>query len=217
MIRTVFTLILSVFFVSFSARAGGAGRPSADEANQVLAKYRKSEAFQARVKKTVRNEILGSESISTGDFYFSKGKLRMELTEPENVTLVYDGKTIWVETRLDESTIEVTKIRSKELKKNDSILAVLFDKKDILKSFNMIDSKMSDHTKSFSFEPKKGSKTELKFLGLATKDKELQKIEYKDDRENHVSLEFEDVKRGKIVASKFRYMPPAGASITDIK
>lgn len=37
--------------------------------------------------------------------------------EPENTTLVYDGKIVWLESRIDKETIEVTKIRGREIKK----------------------------------------------------------------------------------------------------
>jgi len=186
------------------------------DVDAVLTKYREAEAFKAKVSKTVANEVLGTENTGAGKFYFSKGKLRLEMNQPESTTLVYDGKTVWMETRLDENTIEVTKLKSKELKKNDSILAALFEQKNILQSFKLTGSKEKDGKTTVSFEPKDKKKTEVRALDIVLRGKELAGIAYQDDRENRVSFEFTDLVREAIPLDKFKYKPPKGANVTEM-
>ena len=67
-----------------------------------MSKYRKAPAVTAKVQKTVVQEMTGVDNKSSGSFYYSKGKVRMDFTEPEKTTLVYDGKYVWLESPLDE-------------------------------------------------------------------------------------------------------------------
>lgn len=200
-----------------AASAAKEAKLSPKDVDAVLNKYRQAEAFKAKVKKTTANEVIGNESTGDGKFYFSKGKLRLEMGEPENTTVVYDGKTIWMETRLDEQTVNVTKIKSRELKKNDTLLASLFDKKDLLQSFAMTKAREEDGKKIYTFEPKARIKTEVRGLEIALEGKDLQRVTYRDDLENRVSFEFKDLQRGTIPSAKFKYQPPKGASVTDIE
>ncbi len=190
---------------------------SAKDVDVVLNKYRQAEAFKANVKKTTANEVIGNETVGDGRFFFSKGKLRLEMGEPENTTVVYDGKVIWMETRLDEQTVNVTKIKSRELKKNDTLLASLFERRDLLQTFAMTNAREEDGKKIYTFEPKKRIKTEVRGLEIAIEGKNLQRVTYRDDLENKVSFEFKDLERGAIPSGKFKYRPPKGASVTDIE
>jgi outer membrane lipoprotein-sorting protein len=198
-----------------AASAGGPGM-SAKEVDSVLTKYRTAEAFSAKVKKTVVQEVLGTENIGDGLFFFSKGKLRLEMGEPENTTLVFDGKTIWMETRLDSKTVEVTKVKTRELKKNDSLLATLFERKDILQTFKMAKASVTEGLRLYAFEPKDKKKTEIRLLEIGLKDKDLARIAYRDDRENKVTFDFTDLVREPVDGSKFKYKPPKGANVTEL-
>lgn len=197
--------------------AASAGAPaSAKDVDAVLTKYRKAEAFRAKVKKTVAQEVLGTENSGNGQFFFSKGKLRLEMSEPENTILVYDGKTIWMETRLDSKTVEVTKVKSKELKKNDSLLAAIFERGDMLRTFKITKTRDIDGMKVFTFVPKDKKKTEVRELEIGLSGKELGRIAYLDDRENRVTFDFTDLIRETISGEKFAYTPPKGASVTEL-
>src|SRR4051794_6353149 len=74
-----------------------AAKNPAKEVDGVLASYRAAKAIKAKVKKTVVQEVMGTSMKSEGSFFFSKGKLRLEMREPERTTLVYDGKHVWFE------------------------------------------------------------------------------------------------------------------------
>lgn len=189
---------------------------SPKDVDSVLSKYRSAEAFRSKVKKTVAQEVIGTETTGNGEFFFSKGKLRLEMKEPENTTLVYDGKIVWMETRLDKTTIEVTKLKSKELKKNDSLLAALFEQKNILQSFKLTHSNEENGKKFYSFEPKNKKKTEIRRLDITLDGADLRGIAYRDDRENRVAFEFTDLVREAVPAEKFKYQPPKGANVTEM-
>ena len=206
--------ILAFVFLSLSAHA----KDSAKEIESVMAKYRKAPAVKAKVKKTVVQETMGMETKSEGTFYFSKGKLRLEFSEPEKTTLVYDGKFVWLETQLDEKTVQVTKMHSNELKRSKSVLTALFEKKNILRAFKLLHAKGDKTAKTYTFEPKKDKdKNEVLKLEIALAKKDLQKISYKDQLENTVTFEFSELTRDKVPASKFSYKPPKNAEVTVIK
>jgi chaperone LolA len=188
---------------------------TAKDVDTVLASYRQASALKAKIKKTVVQKTFGTEMKSQGDFYFSKGKLRMEIMEPERSTLVYDGKHIWFESRLDDQHVQVTKMKANELRKSDSLLAALFDRKDVLKNFNLTGSKSDETRKTYSFEAKDKKKSDVKFLEIALKEKDIEHITYEDQIENRVTLEFSDMTKGALDAKKFAYKPPKGAEVTE--
>ncbi len=190
---------------------------TAKDVDTVLSKYRQAPAIQAKVKKTVVQETMGIENTSTGDFYFSKGKLRLDFTEPEKTTLVYDGKFVWLESRLDDKNIQVTKMRTNELKRSKSVLTALFEKKDILRNFKMVKAAEADGSKNYFFEPKKKkAEDEIQQLQIVLKNKELERVSYKDQLENTVSFDFSELTKGKVPAAKFSYKIPKNAQVTEI-
>lgn len=190
--------------------------PSAADVDGVFAKYRKAGGFQADVKKTVAQEVLGIETAAQGRFYFGKGKVRLEMDEPENSTLVFDGKTVWMESRLDAETIEVTKIKSGNLKKSDSIWTALFDKKTLAKSFKLKSAKKSGDMIVYTFLPRDLKKTEVRLLEVGLADGEMKRVAYKDDRENRVQFDFDKLVKEPAKAELFAYKPPKGATVTEL-
>ena len=189
----------------------------AKEVDIVLAGYRSAKAIQAKVKKTVAQETLETKMESQGKFYFSKGKMRLEMMEPEHTTVVYDGKTIWFEQRVDDDHILVTKMRAVELRKSDSILAALFDKKDILKTFDFKNALSEDNGKTFTFAAKDKKNSDVQLLDISIKNKDISRISYKDRIDNRVTLEFSDLTKGAVAPDKFIYKPPKNAEITVAK
>jgi outer membrane lipoprotein-sorting protein len=193
-----------------------AGGPPAKDVSAVLASYRQAKALHASVKKTVEQETMGTSMKSQGEFYFSKGKMRLEMREPERTTLVYDGKIIWFESRADEEHIVVTKMKAMELRRSDSLLATLFDRKDVLQKFNLKSSTRDGSLKEFNFEPKDKKKSDIQSLEISLKGKDIQRISYKDQIDNRVTLEFSDLTKGKVPADKFAYKAPKHAEIQEL-
>src|ERR1700722_4196260 len=133
MLRKIAVLVLFMAPALAFPKAPAHASPTHD-VDSVLASYRTAKAVKGKVKKTVVQEAMETSMSSQGDFFFSKGKMRLEMMEPERTPLVYDGKTIWFESRADEEHVVVTKMRAGELRKSNSLLASLFDRKDVLKS-----------------------------------------------------------------------------------
>jgi outer membrane lipoprotein-sorting protein len=190
--------------------------PSAADVDSVLARYRSARAIQAKVKKTVTQELMGTTNESEGRFYFSKGKLRLDITKPEKSVLVYDGKNIWLESRLDESHVQVSHMKAGALKRTDSLMAALFDRKDALKKFTLVNSSEKDGEKTYVFQPKDKKSTEVRALEVALKGKDIRRIQYKDQMENTVNFEFLDLSKDDVPLAKFEYKPPKGASISEM-
>ena len=191
--------------------------PPGREVTLALSSYRAAGSIQAKVKKTVVQEALGTETKSEGNFYFSKGKLRMEILEPEHSLLVYDGKSVWFETAIDESRMHVTHMRANELKRADSLLTALFDRKDLMKTFLLKTTKVVDGgIRVFAFEPKDKKKSEVQMLEIALKDKNIQRITYLDQIDNRVTLEFSEMTKGSVPTTKFVYKVPKNAELVNL-
>lgn len=192
------------------------------EVEKTLASYRQSRTFKAQVKKIITQELIGGEpTTSEGDFYFSKGRLRLEINKPEPTILVFDGKYIWFESRIGEGAeqkIVVSKMKSQQIKKSDSLLAVLFDNKEILKTFKLNEVKNLEVGKQFIFSPKDSKKSEVQRLELvlAPKAKEILSVTYTDTLDNKVEIHFSNTEKANVAKEKFSYKPPKGADVTEL-
>lgn len=216
-IITALTFLFIFCGPAFAKAKAKVAAPAAKDVEAILSKYRKASAISSKVKKTVVQEFTGINSESTGNFYYSKGKLRLDFTEPEKTTLVYDGKYVWLESRLDDKKVQVTKMRTNELKKSKSVLTALFDKKDVLRNFKLVKSQNEKGVKIFTFVPKdKKSGGEVTMLEVALKEKDIERITYVDEVENKVSFIFSELTRGDVPAAKFSYKPPKNAEVTEI-
>lgn len=216
--------ILSFLCALLSVSSGFAAyaTPSQKDVEQTLASYRKSRTFKAKVKKTITQELMGGEpSTSEGDFYYSKGRLRLQINTPEPSTLVYDGQFIWFESRLSDGSDEkivVTKVKSQQLKKSDSLLAALFGGRDFLKLFKMAKAGSEGNLKNYDFVPKEPKTSEVQSLALIldSKNKEIKKVTYTDTVENKVEFEFSETEKTDVPKNRFQYEPPKGADITEL-
>ena len=189
---------------------------SAAEVDAAMAAYRKAPAVEARVKKTIHQEVMNTKNESEGRFYFSKGKLRLDFDRPERSTLVYDGRTVWLESRLDDKHVQVSRVKSGALRKSNSLMAALFDNKDALKAFRLLTRKEEHGLTKFAFEPRDRKATEVRSLEIALDHQALSAITYRDEMENKVEFQFKDVRLGPVAAAKFKYQPPKGASVTNL-
>jgi outer membrane lipoprotein-sorting protein len=210
--------VLSFMFIALCPGllfAKGAKSPAAEVEN-VLGRYRRAPAIEAKVKKTVVQEVMGTTNESQGRFYFSKGKLRLDMETPEKSTLVYDGRDIWLESRLDENTVEVSHLKVIDLRRGHSVMAALFDRRDALKKFKLLKTETKSGLKTFSFAPREKKNTEVSRLEIGLKAGDIRRISYHDKMENQVTFEFSDLNKGKVPAAKFKYRPPKNADVTEI-
>lgn len=192
------------------------GAPELADVNEILARYRKAKSVQADVRKLVVQELMGTKNESEGKFYYARGKLRMDLSKPEKSTLVYDGKSVWLESRIDDKHVEVSHFKAGDLKKSDSVMAALFDKQGALNDFKLLKAAEAAGQKVFTMEPKDSSKTEVRLLEVAIKDQHIRRISYKDQMENLVRFEFSNMSQEKVPAERFTYKPPKGANVTEL-
>lgn len=211
------SVLLSLLIVALPALAKSKAAASAKDVESVLGKYRTSAGVQARVKKTVTQDVMGTTNESAGQFYFAKGKLRLNLDAPEKSVFVYDGKNIWLESRLDEGNIAVSHMKAAQFKRSDSLVAALFDRKDALKKFKLVSATEKAGERTYVFEPRDKKATEIRSLDVTLKAQDIRGITYKDTMENTVSFEFSDLARGAVPKGTFEYKPPQGANVTEIR
>lgn len=212
-------LAASVGTAAPAANAGkkAAGADAFARVDAVLGAYRAAPAIKAKVKKSVSNAILGPQGESKGDFYFRKGKLRLEFTEPDKTTLVYDGRFVWMESALDPKSVQVTKIRTVDLRRSKSVLTALFERQDVLRGFKLARTSGAKDAPTYHFVPKsKNPQDDIQALDITLAKKELKRVAYTDGMENEVTFEFSDVKTGEVGSDKFSYKPPKGAAVTEI-
>lgn len=211
-------MILTMFIHPQLSFAASKGASALRRVNSILARYREAPAIRAKVKKTIVQELMGNTVTSEGIFYFSKGKLRLEFTAPESSTLVYDGENIWIESRLDEKTVQVTRLHKNEIKKTQSVLTAVFDKKDVFSGMKVTKAISDGKRKSLAFAPKdeKRKNDDIVSLEVVVNDKNLERLKYVDTLENQVSFDFSQVEESDVSLKKFQYHPPKGAEVTEL-
>ena len=215
-------LVALVSLLRSSSSAAKTAKPTvpptpAAQVEAVLGRYRSSRGVRAKVKKTVTQDLMGSLSVSEGQFYFAKGKLRLEIETPEPSILIYDGTSIWLESRLDPKTLQVSHLKAGALRRTDSLMSALFDKKDALKGFDSAHVAELNGSKVYAFVPKDKRTTEIRTLEIAIRGRELARIKYKDQMENTVDFEFRDLDHANLSPKLFAYKPPKDANVTELK
>jgi outer membrane lipoprotein carrier protein len=187
---------------------------------KVIESYNLSEGVSAKVRKTIKLSLLDDTKISTGKMFFEKGKVRLEINEPEKSIMVVGSGVIWLETEIegfDGVKKHVTKIQSRDLgRQMRAPLAALFGRKKAWEEFKVDSKKNEGDITYFVLSPKNAKGVEIKsmLVGVDEKKNIIRKVSYKDEIENEVIYEFENVKLNeKVSESKFDYQPPKGAEV----
>jgi chaperone LolA len=182
---------------------------------KVLTHLRQGEGFHSKVEKAVHSGTLGSTEKSSGEIYFAQGKMRLELTTPDRILLVYDGSMAWQESEFDDGSkkrVIVTKIQGRRLRQNSTLLATLLGHRDVLKDFKISKQKGDE----FDLAPVKAKNADVKSLQLVIHGDTLKSISFTDSLDNEVSFKFDDLEEQKVSAKKFKYEPPKGAEVSDV-
>lgn len=201
---------------------GGAKTGSVQaEIDKALAPLRTKGGVELSLKRKSVNSMLAREKLGEGRLYYRKGLLRLVMKSPEESLLVVDGKTIWLESKLDKEmggkTI-VSKTSAGSLRKSKTLIAALLENRNLTKEFKLKKRKSEEGQVRFDFEPKDTADSEIQSLTvwLTKGGKGLSKVMYTDDKENEVTLEFGSPKALDDDADKlFRYSPPKGADVTE--
>lgn len=190
---------------------------------KVVSKYQKSRAVGMKVEKKLHLALMGEDKIGQGKLWYSKGRLKMEIAKPEDSLLVLNDDVIWVVSKMPEEfggTIQVTKMKSAELKKSNALLAVLFGDEKVWDRFSMISSNKKKNILTVELEPLKGAELAdvVKVrVQVDSKRKQITEIAYWDELENITQYKFTKIKFGlKLSKKHFSYKPPSGAEVTEI-
>lgn len=184
-----------------------------------LSRYQKS-SVKASIEKNVKMTVLEKTEKSEGDLYFSKGKFRLEMKDPATTTIVQDGTTLWIASKLVDfgGNWQVSKTKSRSLKKSQALMGLLFDEKGVWKDFEVANENTDKDGTTWTLKPKKSANTEISklLIRINPADKNIIEISYWDNLENETSYTFKSQKFGATIpSSKFSYKPPKGAEVTE--
>ncbi len=191
------------------------------ELSGILDVYRQSESIILEVRKTQKNPILDKEVVQKGMIRFVKGKFYWETTDPEKNLVVYDGTTLWTvqypPAEFKEMPLQVAKMKIKNKKNSPIILAEIFGIRPIQSIFSVKQKSKDGTLINYELKEKK-SELGLKNLMLKVdvKTKRVASLEYLDEVENEVKLEFRSTQFNvKVKQSIFDYKPPKTAKVTE--
>jgi outer membrane lipoprotein carrier protein len=193
---------------------------------QTLAHYGKTPTVKMQVEKTFKPGLVGKPRTSQGELYFTKGKMRLEITSSPKSLMILDGKQIWmVDDGSEFGTGDlITRVQmSQAMRKNNSFLALLFDEGEHWNRFKVVkvtQPKGKGTVTTLEMQPKPEAQlpdiTKL-LVELDLKQPRISRIAYWDSLDNEVSYLFPKVEfLKKKLNAKFRYEPPKGADITEL-
>jgi outer membrane lipoprotein-sorting protein len=204
-----FILLFLFPLSSFAAEVTGL-----QKVDQVFKNLRTGSGFHARITKKTHLAQLDKETESKGELDFAKGKMRLDITKPEKLLLIFDGKVAWQEEEYDDDGKKqplVTRMKADKIKKGSAILATLLSNARIFKTFELAKQK-DEH---YELKPL-DKKSDVKILKIDLDGKALKSIAYVDALENEVTFTFDRFREEKISADKFMYKPPKGAMVNDL-
>lgn len=182
--------------------------------DQVFKRLRTGDGFHAQVTKKVHVESLDKDNESDGEIDFAKGRMRLNLTKPDKLLLVYDGKVAWQEEEYDNGEKKeplVTRIEAQKIKKGSAILATLLGNAGVLKNFKLT-KQTGEH---YELKPV-SKKSDVKTLKVELKGDALKSVTYVDSLDNEVSFVFDHFREEKVSAEKFVYKPPKGVEVNEL-
>lgn len=189
--------------------------------NQISRRYRQNRGVEMNVTKNTLLSVLKKTKTSTGNVQLSKGKLRMELTQPDRSLLVYDKTQIWVVDYPPEElggVPQVGHMKVAEKSKDHALLSLLSGEADVWNDLKLKEKTVQNSSETHLFLPKDSKKfpgvTKIQ-IQVDSKKLQIEKIAYWDDIENKTEFIFSDVQFDKkISASAFNFSPPKDAQVT---
>jgi outer membrane lipoprotein-sorting protein len=193
-----------------------------DLLQEISRKYRTDSGIDMKVKKKTEMAILKKTKTGDGQIFLSKGRLRMELSQPDKTILIFDRKQIWL---VDYPPAEfggepqIGHIKVPKKSKDQALFSFLLGDEKIWNELTLLEKKENDTTLTATFKPKNTSRfsglTELS-ISIEKEKKKILSLGYSDDIKNKTSFEFSDIKLGqKLKSDLFEYTPAAGANVTE--
>ena len=183
--------------------------------------YQNAKTVSMDIKKSLKSQLIDSQSNSSGKVMFSKGRMRMEMSEPDKSLVVIDKKHIWVVNypsgEFKNSALQVIKAEISSKKGRSQNFLGLLTQGGVLKYFNVSGlMKVSDEERIFFLQPNDAT-VEFKRaqMILNPKTKLITGLRYWDELDNETMFEFSKVKFNQKLDEKiFIYKPPEGADVT---
>lgn len=182
--------------------------------------YKKAGYVQFQAEKIVTSELMGKENRYKGTFFYSKGKLRWETTEPEKTLMVYDGTILWnVQYPSPDFPGDPQAGKSKIDKKNKQqvLLAEFIGLQNLDKNFE-ISEKEENGEIIFNMKAKeKNTSITEAIIRVSKKDEKILEISYPDEVGNMTKLKFLETQINKKKKPElFQYVPEKNAKVTEL-
>ena len=210
-----------------TAVAKKAAAPSDDKGTAQLKeldkRYQNAKSITMTVEKNLVMGLLGKEKKSKGTLVLSKGKMRLEITEPTKSIVVIDGKTLWVADYPPEefknAAVQVLKGSVSAKKGANQSFVGLLTRGGLLKEFQVTGTQKEASGANVYFLTPKAQSSEFKRaqLVVSADGKTIAELRYWDERDNATKMTFSDIKFDAPVSNKtFEFTPPQNADITTI-
>lgn len=189
--------------------------------NATLERYRNTNAVESKLKQEISN-VLDQNTTSEGQIWLSKGKMKIHFDKPELVDVVFDGEWLWQAQKTPEEfggQWQVLKMKTKDLKKSNAAVALLFGSGTVESKFNIVDIRKSDDLIAFLMKPKDAKNSSLKKISVSIHPelKKVTSISLEDQAETKTRLSFTDTSFGAEVSDKmFKYTPPKNSEVNTL-
>lgn len=218
---SIFSILMSGLFFISSADAAKKALSTEALLQETTAKYRNTSLIELNVEKTLKTDLNPEGQKHTGKIFLSAGLFRIENTEPEKSTLVFDGSHIWNEQPPSPDfpgPVLVSKAKVDKNNKSQIAFATLLTKEPVTAQFKILKSTVEGDTTVYDAEPlQKDSNIQNLVLKVLTAKKEVSSISYKDEIGNTTEMVFTKTKFVKKKNAKlFKYQPPKGAQVTNL-
>jgi outer membrane lipoprotein carrier protein len=213
--KTFFTLLLILTFGFASYAEKSPKKLSRAEVFFKALDHLRGSEFSTDYEKKI-HDLMDRNIESSGEMFFSKGKMRIEQEKPEKTLLVYDGSVAWQEQTFDDGNSKkpyVSKI--KNVQKSSALLAALLGSENVLKNFSL-KRPVKNGKGRFDLVPKNPKINEVKKLRIDFDDADLKLISYTDNLDNQVTFTFRHFREKSISEKKFKYEPPKDAVVTEV-
>jgi chaperone LolA len=191
---------------------------------KVVQKYQSAQGTKSIIQRTIKITMLDQTKSSSGELSLSKGRLRMEINSPDETTVVYDKKLVWVVTPTPKELggkLQVLKIKTSDIdKQNQAPIALLLGDQNAWNLFKVKSQKKTGDLLNVVLTKKKKSDVGVQGIELEVnvKDSTIQSLAYSDELENQTKFDFSKTDfSAKLPNSLFTYTPPTGAEVTEFK
>ena len=219
--KNLLFLALSLPFFVFAKPAIVPLKKSSALLEQALEKYQLSKMISMNVEKSVFSEVLSKETLYAGKIQLANGKFRWENETPEKTLLLFDGKTLFnvqYPPKEFKGSVQVAKSVLDEKAKKQNLVALLLSPSSAKSNFKIQSEKRVDQlTEVQILSGTDDLQIKELTIFINPKNKQIQKISYKDDVGNAVKFSFSNIKfEEKTDSSLFQYKIPKDAQVTNL-